>query len=431
MNLVGELVVNRASFSQLVNSFRETYRGILEMKKLDKQEMFTLRQLALEFEESTTELSRVSNELQEGVMRVRMVSINQLFARFPRMVRDLANKMDKDVNLIITGKETELDKSVIEEIGDPLIHIIRNSIDHGLESPEERRKMGKPEQGTLKISAYHQGNQVIIEVFDDWRGMDFSKIKKRMESSGEITSLEAERLTERDMINFLFKPGVSLAEKVSHVSGRGVGLDIVKRNIDKLKGSIEVITELGKGSSFNIKLPLTLAIIQALIVEINQRVFSIPLTSVIETVQVQIDEIDTIEGHQVLRIRDKVLPLLHLSEIFRMNTGWEDEKEEQAKIFVVILSAEGREVGLVVDRLLGEEDIVIKSLEEYLTGTRGVSGASIMGDGSISLIIDVIELVNLAIAKERELRRKQAERRYQKRSKKSRTVTENDTPPIS
>ena len=431
MNLVGELVVNRSSFSQLVNSFRDAYREILEMKKLDKQEMIALRQLALEFEESTTELSRVSNELQEGVMRVRMVSINQLFARFPRMVRDLANKMNKDVNLIITGKETELDKAVIEEIGDPLIHIIRNSIDHGLESPEERRKKGKSEQGTLKISAYHQGNQVIIEVSDDGSGMDFSKIKSRMESSGEVTALEAERLTERDMINFLFKPGISLAEKVSHVSGRGVGLDIVKRNVDKLKGSIEVITELEKGSSFIIKLPLTLAIIQALIVEINQRVFSIPLSSVIETVQVQFDEIDTIEGHQVLRIRDKVLPLLHLSEIFRMNTGWEGEKEAQARVFVVILSAEGREVGLIVDRLLGEEDIVIKSLEEYLTGTRGVSGASIMGDGSISLIIDVIELVNLAIGKERELRKKQAERRYQKRSNKSRIVTENDTPPIS
>ena len=431
MNLVGELVVNRASFSQLVNSFREAYREILEMKKLDKQEMITLRQLALEFEESTTELSRVSNELQEGVMRVRMVSINQLFARFPRMVRDLAHKMNKEVNLIVTGKETELDKSVIEEIGDPLIHIIRNSIDHGLESPEERKKKGKPKQGTLNISAYHQGNQVIIEVSDDGRGIDFSKIKSRMESSGEITALEAERLTERDMISFLFKPGVSLAEKVSHVSGRGVGLDIVKRNIDKLKGSIEVVTELGKGSSFIIKLPLTLAIIQALIVEINQRVFSIPLSSVIETVQVQIDEMDTIEGHQVLRIRDKVLPLLHLSEIFRMNTGWEGEKEVQAKVFVVILSAEGREVGLIVDKLLGEEDIVIKSLEEYLTGTRGVSGASIMGDGTISLIIDVMELVNLAIAKERELRKKQAERRYQKRSSRNKVVTENDTPPIS
>lgn len=431
MNLVGELVVNRASFSQLVNSFREAYREILEMKKLDKQEMITLRQLALEFEESTTELSRVSNELQEGVMRVRMVSINQLFARFPRMVRDLATKMNKEVNLIVTGKETELDKSVIEEIGDPLIHIIRNSIDHGLESPEERRKKGKPNQGTLNISAYHQGNQVIIEVSDDGRGMDFSKIKSRMESSGEITALEAERLTERDMINFLFKPGVSLAEKVSHVSGRGVGLDIVKRNIDKLKGSIEVVTEMGKGSSFIIKLPLTLAIIQALIVEINQRVFSIPLSSVIETVQVQLDEMDTIEGHQVLRIRDKVLPLLHLSEIFRMNTGWEGEKEAQAKVFVVILSAEGREVGLIVDKLLGEEDIVIKSLEEYLTGTRGVSGASIMGDGTISLIIDVMELVNLAIAKERELRKKQAVRRYQKRSNRNKVVTENDTPPIS
>ncbi|MBN1880805.1 MAG: chemotaxis protein CheW [Deltaproteobacteria bacterium] len=431
MNLVGELVVNRASFSQLVNLFRDMYREILELKKLDKQEMINLRQLALEFEESTTELSRVSNELQEGVMRVRMVSINQLFARFPRMVRDLANKMNKDVNLIITGKETELDKSVIEEIGDPLTHIIRNSIDHGFESPGERRKMGKPEQGTLNISAYHQGNQVIIEVSDDGRGMDFSKIKSRMESSGEVTALEAERLTERDMINYLFKPGVSLAEKVSHVSGRGVGLDIVKRNVDKLKGSIDVITELGKGASFNIKLPLTLAIIQALIVEIQQRVFSIPLSSVIETVQVHIDEIDTIEGHQVLRIRDKVLPLLHLSEIFRMNTGWESEEDAQKKVYVVILSAEGREVGLIVDRLLGEEDIVIKSLEEYLTGTRGVSGASIMGDGSISLIIDVIELVNLAIAKERELRKKQAERRYQKRSVRKRIETENDTPPVS
>ena len=431
MNLVGELVVNRASFSQLVNNFREVYREILDLKKLDKQEMTVLRQLALEFEESTTELSRVSNELQEGVMRVRMVSINQLFARFPRMVRDLANKMGKDVNLVITGKETELDKSVIEEIGDPLIHIIRNSIDHGLEPPTERKKKGKPEQGTLSISAYHQGNQVIIEVTDDGRGMGFDKIKERMESSGEFSALETARLTERDMINYLFKPGVSMAEKVSHVSGRGVGLDIVKRNIDKLKGSIEVVTELDKGSSFIIKLPLTLAIIQALIVEIYQRVFSIPLSSVIETVQVHLDEIDTIEGHQVLRIRDKVLPLLQLSEIFRMNNGWEGENDTKEKVFVVVLSAEGREVGLMVERLLGEEDIVIKSLEEYLAGTRGVSGASIMGDGTISLIIDVIELVNLAIAKERDLRKKQAERRYQKRSKKSEVVTENDTPPVS
>jgi two-component system chemotaxis sensor kinase CheA len=409
MNLVGELVVNRASFSQLVGAFREMYRELLDLNRLNKREMALLRQLALSFESSTMELGRVSNDLQEGVMRVRMVGINQLFSRFPRLVRDLADKMDKDVKLVINGKETELDKSVIEEIGDPLIHIIRNSIDHGIETREERKKKKKTEGGTLSISAYHQGNQVIIDVTDDGRGIDLEEVKKRLVKDGEAVPDEVARISEREAVNYLFRPGISLARKVSDVSGRGVGLDIVKKNIEKLKGTVEVVTQKDVGTSFIIKLPLTLAIIQALVVEISQRVYSIPLGSITETVRAGVGEVETIEGHQVLRLRDKVLPLLRLKEVFHADSGKLEEKDiPRDRLYVVILSAEGREAGLVVDRLIGEDNIVIRSLEKYLSKTKGISGASIMGDGTISLILDVAELVNLAIEREKALRKKQA-----------------------
>jgi chemotaxis protein histidine kinase CheA len=418
MNLVGELVVNRASFSQLIGVFREVYRELYDLKKLNKRELSLLRQLALNLESSAMELSRVSNDLQEGVMRVRMVGINQLFSRFPRLVRDLADKMDKDVRLVISGKETELDKSVIEEIGDPLIHIVRNSIDHGIESREERAKKRKPAEGTLSISAYHQGNQVIIDISDDGRGIDLGDVKKRMVADGEITAQEVNRVSDREALAYLFRPGVSMAKKVSKVSGRGVGLDIVKKNIEKLKGTVEVTSTKDIGTAFTIKLPLTLAIIQALIVEISDRVYAVPLVSIIETVRISIDEIETIEGHQVLKIRDKVLPLVRLSDIFADKMGRETgDADLPTHLFIVILSAEGREVGLVVDRLIGEENIVIKSLEKNMANTKGVSGASIMGDGSISLILDVIELVNLAIEREKAMRRHQEQERYRPRRK--------------
>ncbi len=413
MNLVGELVVNRATFSQLTGVFRDVYREMYDLDKLNKRELSLLRQLALDLESSAMELGRISNDLQEGVMRVRMVGINQLFSRFPRLVRDLADTMDKDIKLVITGRETELDKSVIEEIGDPLIHIIRNSIDHGIESREERKKKGKPEEGTLSISAYHQGNQVIIDIQDDGKGIDLEDVKKRMVADGEVAAQELSRVSDREALDYLFKPGISMARKVSKVSGRGVGLDIVKRNIEKLKGMVEVTTVKDSGTSFTIKLPLTLAIIQALIVGISDRVYAIPLVSIIETVRISIEEIETIEGHQVLRIRDKVLPLIKLSEIFEANMGWQTgDASPPTHLFIVILSAEGREVGLMVDRLVGEENIVIKSLEKNLANTKGVSGASIMGDGSISLILDVAELVNLAIEREKAIRKHQALERY-------------------
>ena len=427
MNLVGELVVNRASFSQLLMTFKETYRDILDLKKLEKSELALLKQLSLNMESSTMELGRVANELQEGVMRVRMVGINQLFSRFPRLVRDLADKMDKRVRLSISGRETELDKSVIEEIGDPLVHIIRNAIDHGIESIAERQKKGKPEVGILSISAYHQGNQVIIEVTDDGSGIDHEAIKDRMVANGEIAEAERLRVSEREAINYLFKPGISMASRISNVSGRGVGLDIVKKNIDKLNGTVDVMTGKDAGTKFLIKLPLTLAIIQALIVDISGKNYSIPLSAVTETVRVNKGEIDTIEGHQVLRIRDKVLPLLSLKDVFKMNYGFQDDVSADGEVFVVVLSAEGREVGLIVDRLVGEEDIVIKSLEEYLYDTKGVSGASIMGDGRISLILDVIELVNLAIEKEKNIRRKQLEERMKRRNSNRRN--DDTTPP--
>lgn len=418
MNLVGELVVNRATFSQLTGVFRDVYRELYDLDKLNKRELSLLRQLTLNLESSAMELGRISNDLQEGVMRVRMVGINQLFSRFPRLVRDLADGMGKDVKLVITGKETELDKSVIEEIGDPLIHIIRNSIDHGIESREERKKKGKPAEGTLSISAYHQGNQVIIDIRDDGKGIDLQDVKKRMVADGEVAAQELARVSDREALDYLFRPGVSMAKKVSKVSGRGVGLDIVKRNIEKLKGTVEVTTGNDTGTSFMIKLPLTLAIIQALIVGISDRVYAIPLASIIETVRISIEEIETIEGHQVLRIRDKVLPLIKLSEIFKANMGWQTGDEgPPTHLFIVILSAEGREVGLMVDRLVGEENIVIKSLEKNLANTKGVSGASIMGDGSISLILDVTELVNLAIEREKAIRKHQALERYKPRQK--------------
>lgn len=413
MNLVGELVVNRATFSQLTGVFRDVYREMYDLDKLNKRELSLLRQLSLDLESSAMELGRISNDLQEGVMRVRMVGINQLFSRFPRLVRDLADAMDKDIKLVITGRETELDKSVIEEIGDPLIHIIRNSIDHGIESREERKKKRKPEEGTLSISAYHQGNQVIIDIKDDGKGIDLEDVKKRMAADGEVAAQELSRVSDREALDYLFKPGVSMARRVSKVSGRGVGLDIVKRNIEKLKGTVEVTTVKDNGTSFMIKLPLTLAIIQALIVGISDRVYAIPLVSIIETVRISIEEIETIEGHQVLRIRDKVLPLIKLSEIFKANMGWQTgDASPPTHLFIVILSAEGREVGLMVDRLVGEDNIVIKSLEKNLANTKGVSGASIMGDGSISLILDVVELVNLAIEREKAIRKHQTLERY-------------------
>jgi two-component system chemotaxis sensor kinase CheA len=375
MNLVGELVLSRNRIGQISNDLEKKFEG-----------EFLIEQLM----ETTSQIGLITTELQLAVMKTRMVPIGKVFNKFPRMVRDLSREKNKEIELVINGEETELDKSVVEEIGDPLIHMIRNAVDHGVEGPEERRKAGKPIKGTVHLSAYHEGNHIVVEIRDDGKGMDPNKLKKKAVEKGVITVEEAKSLDNEGAFNLVFKPGFSTAEKITNISGRGVGMDVVKTNIEKLNGIINIESELGHGTRFRLKLPLTLAIIQALLVDVSGEIFAIPLVSVVETVRINLSEVHNFEGREVLKLRDSVLSLLRLDEIYELEGSYKDD------IYVVVVGLAEKKLGFIVDKLVGQEEIVIKSLGEYLGGNVGIAGATIMGDGRVRLIVDVAGVIDIA-----------------------------------
>jgi two-component system, chemotaxis family, sensor kinase CheA len=325
-------------------------------------------------------------------MKMRMLPIAQLFSRYPRVVHELVRNTPKQVELEIHGEETELDRMVIEQISDPLMHIIRNAVDHGIEPVADRQRKGKPEAGTLRLDAYHEGNSVVIEVSDDGRGIDAEKIKAQVLAKGYARADEVESMSQEEIFAFIMRPGFSTADEVTHTSGRGVGMDVVKDHVEKLNGSITIDSTPGKGSLFRIKIPLTLAIIQALMVGVSGETFTIPLSAVDETIRIRSNEISSIEGMEVYYLREQALPLIRLDEVFKMNS-----RKNVLEIFVVVVNTGNRQVGLVVDQLKGREEVVIKPLEDYLQEKSGFSGATLLGDGSISLILDVGDIVHLAV----------------------------------
>jgi len=393
MNQVGELVVTRAGFNQLFLEMRELQLIFKQAQKLDSRENQLIKDLTNRINEATVSLGRVTSELQENVMKVRMLPIAQLFSRYPRVVYDLVRNTNKKVELDIKGEETELDRMVIEQISDPLLHIIRNAVDHGIEPKEERQRKGKNETGVLRLEAYHEGNYVVIEVSDDGRGIDAAKIKTKALNQGIVDPETAERMDDDDWVALITRPGFSTADEVTHTSGRGVGMDVVKDNIEKLNGTLEIEGRPGRGALFRIKIPLTLAIIQALMVRIGNELFTIPLSAVDETIRIRKSDISTIEGLEIYSLRETTLPLIRLAQLFKMQVR-ETVAEE---LFVVVVNTGTRQVGLVVDQLKGREEVVIKPLEDYLQEKSGFSGATILGDGSISLILDVSDLVYMAI----------------------------------
>ncbi len=378
MNLIGELVLERNRLLDLGRRFIGSER----IKDHSFEE---------EFAEISDRLNLITTQLQMAVLKMRMLPIGRVFNKFPRVVRDLSRKMQKEVELIISGEETELDKSVIEELNDPLVHIIRNSIDHGIESPEEREKIGKPRKGKIWLNAFQEGNHIVISVKDDGKGIDVEKIKERVIEKGLSTPERLQQMDEKEIINFIFAPGFSTAKKVSDVSGRGVGMDVVKTNIKKINGTIEIKTEKGVGTELILKLPLTLAIIQALLVKVSSERFAIPLTVVEETVRVNKNDIKSVERNEVLNLRDSVLPLVRLTEIFNIK-----DEEKRESLYVVVVRAAEQRFGIVVDKLIGQEEIVIKSLGDLLRDIKGISGATIMGDGRVTLIVDVAAIMLMA-----------------------------------
>ncbi|MBP7264723.1 MAG: chemotaxis protein CheA [Spirochaetia bacterium] len=351
------------------------------------------------FRGTAQNLGRITSDLQEGVMRIRMVPISQIFSRFPRLVRDLSKNLAKKVNLVIEGEETELDKSVVEDLLDPLMHSVRNALDHGIESADERRKAGKPEEGTVMLRASNEGNMIIIEISDDGKGIDVEAVKRKAVERGIVHPNKV--LTDLESYNLIFEPGFSTAASVTNISGRGVGLDVVKRQIEKLNGSVTVSSQRGKGTKFVIKLPLTLAIIQGLLVRVGKEIYSIPITSVIESHRIKPADIKMIDNYEVFNVRNDVVSLLRLNRLFRIQT---DEQGDYC--FVVIVGTAEKKMGLMVDSLIGEEDVVIKPLRDQFTNSPGIAGASILGDGSVCLIIDVSQLLELGQKKELEERQR-------------------------
>ena len=375
MNLVGELVLGRNRLVKLSSEHAGEEDPERQMKEIS---------------EAVAQLSRVTTDLQLAVIKTRMQPIRKVLGKFPRMVRDLSRKMGKEVRLELSGEETELDKSVIEEIGDPLVHIIRNAIDHGLEDPEERVRSGKPAEGVVRISAYQEGNSIVIEVSDDGKGIDVARVRDKAVERKLIQPADAERMSEPELVNLIFLPGFSTAEKVTDVSGRGVGMDVVRTNINKINGSVDIRTAMGSGSTFVIRLPLTIAIIQALMVTIGSEVYAIPLQSVVETVKITREDIRTLSGSDVLNLRNQVLPLLRLRDEFKTPPG---DQDDTRKCYVVVVQLGSRLLGLIVDRLPYQEEVVIKSMGSLLSGIRGMAGATITGDGKVVLILDVGEIL--------------------------------------
>ena len=372
LNLVGELIIGKSMLQQALNEFSKRYpKELLRGKFAD----------AMAFQ------ARVLNDLQRSVMKIRMVPVEQLFRRFPRMVRDVSRQCGHEVELALSGQDTDLDKGILDAIAEPLTHLVRNAISHGIESPEERRKAGKPAQGTVRLNAYHHGNQVIVEVSDDGRGIDVQKIRAKAIELGLTTPEEASRLTEAETLDFIFRPGFSTAEQVTEVSGRGVGMDVVQSVLHRLKAAISLETRPGQGTTFRLKLPLTLAIIKALLFWVEQRLYAIPLNAVLEIARTFEAEVHQVDNYEVLQLRNQVLPLLRLGRPAAV------EVDRKAKLFVLVITVGERKYGLIVDALEGEEELVIKALDDQTFSTDLVSGASILGDGRVVLILNLPAVV--------------------------------------
>ena len=367
MNLMGELVINKVRLEQIGTTHRLT-----------------------ELTETLEQMDRVTTDLQTVVMKVRMVPVGQVFNRFPRMVRDLAKELGKELNLTIEGEETELDRTVIDEIGDPIMHLLRNSLDHGLEHPDAREAKGKPRIGEVGLIARHEGNNVVIMVTDDGKGIDADVIRRKAVEKGMISEDEANSLDDADAVRLIFLPGFSTAEKITDVSGRGVGMDVVRSKIETLGGHVDVETKIDEGSVFKIKLPLTLAIIQALLVKVQEEMYAIPLGSIDSTINITQEDIKTVRNKEVIVLRGQIIPIIRLGDV--LNVPRVNEKDND-DIFVVVVHIGERKAGIVVDNLVGQQEIVIKSLGKLLAGLKVISGATVLGDGRVAMILDVSALM--------------------------------------
>ena len=373
LNLVGELIIGKSMLQQALNDFSKR---------------FPKEALRGKFADAIAFQARVLNDLQRSVMKIRMVPVEQLFRRFPRMVRDVSRQCGRDVELVLSGQETDLDKGVLDAIAEPLTHLVRNAVSHGIETTDERRRAGKPAQGKIRLNAYHQGNQVIVEVGDDGRGIDVRKIRDKAIELGMLKAEEAARLTEAEILDFIFRPGFSTAEQVTEVSGRGVGMDVVQSVLHRLKATISVDTRPGQGTTFRLKLPLTLAIIKALMFWVEQRLYAIPLNAVVQISRTDESEVHQVDNYEVLQLRNQVLPMLRLG---RSHLVEGDRKS--GKLFVLVITVGERKYGLIVDALEGEEELVIKALDDQTFSTDLVSGASILGNGRVVLILNLPAIV--------------------------------------
>jgi two-component system chemotaxis sensor kinase CheA len=370
LNLVGELILGKSMLQQTMSEF-------------DKKDP-----LRSKFSDALAFQARVLNDLQKSVMKIRMVPVEHLFRRFPRIVRDVAKARGKEVGLAVSGQETDLDKSILDVLAEPMAHLVRNAVDHGIELPVDRVAAGKPAQGMLSLNAYHQGNQVVIEVSDDGKGIDVKKVVARAIERRIISHDEANRLSETEALQLIFHPGLSTAEQVTAISGRGVGMDVVKTIIDRLKGNIEIRTKLGQGTTFLLKVPLTMAIIKALLFNVGDKIYAVPLSSVQEIARAKESEIHRVDQHEVLKLREEVLTLVRLGKLNKRA-----DIVSRKKLFVVVINVSDRKFGLVVDKMVGEEELVIKALDDHLVATDLVSGASILGDGTVVLILNISAVV--------------------------------------
>jgi len=372
LNLVGELIIGKSMLLQTIGEF-------------DRR--FAKDSLRGRFADAMAFQARVLHDLQKSVMKIRMVPVEQLFRRVPRIIRDVAKAAGKEVALQVSGQDTDLDKSILDTLAEPLIHLVRNAVDHGLGTPQERVAAGKPAVGTIRLNAFHQGNQVVIEVSDDGRGIDRAKVVEKAVERSIVTAEEANRMSEGEQLALIFHPGLSTAAQITEISGRGVGMDVVKTVLDRLKGSVGIITRLGEGTTFQMKVPLTLAIIKALLFRVADRLYAVPLGSVLEITRATEGEIHRVDNHEVIQVRNEVLTLVRLARLTKRKAS------STKRLFIVVIAIGDRKFGLVVDRLVGEEELVIKALDDYLVATELVSGASILGDGTVVLILNIQAVV--------------------------------------
>ncbi|MEI7026356.1 chemotaxis protein CheW [Paenibacillus sp. y28] len=381
LDLVGELIIDQTRLQEVKERLNDRFKNESEVILMN---------------DISNHLGRVVSDLQDGIMKTRMLPIEQLFNRFPRLVRDLAQQANKEISFTMEGKETELDRTLIEEISDPIIHILRNAADHGLEPPEEREKLGKPRKGRLHLKASHQENAILISIADDGRGIDAQKIKQSSVRKGFVTQEEADRMSERELIHLIFRSGLSTADRVTELSGRGVGMDIVRAHIEKLNGIIEIDTTPGEGTVFTVKLPLTLAIIRSLLVKLGERTFAIPLVNVTEIIRLTTEDIQTIHGQEVCLVRGEILPLVRMHQKLHVQARAGEESDDARRLFVVIIGIAEKRVCLLVDRPLADREIVIKSMGSYVGQVPYVAGSTILGDGHVALILDVAAIIREA-----------------------------------